>query len=91
VSEELLPTSVVARRLGVQGATVRLWILRRRLPGVKLGRLWRVPVSAVDRIVAEGAQRNTEEERRSGNVSRTTKPRGGTRGGARNDDEGNGV
>jgi len=59
----LLTVAEAAQALGLKPATVRAWLLRRRLPRVSCGRAVRVPAEAI----AEFIERNTipaKEERR---------------------------
>jgi len=52
ISKQLLTVAQVADRLGLKQATIRRRILERRLPYVKLGRAVRIPVEAVDALIA---------------------------------------
>ncbi len=59
----LLTVAEAAQALGLKPATVRAWLLRRRLPRVSCGRAVRIPAEAI----AEFIERNTisaKEERR---------------------------
>jgi excisionase family DNA binding protein len=47
----MLTVSEVGQRLGLKPATVRLWIAKRKLGYVKLGRSVRIPELEVDRII----------------------------------------
>lgn len=40
--------------LGLAEITLRVWVARRRLAHVKLGRTIRIPLSEIDRLVDEG-------------------------------------
>ena len=51
-SKQLLTVPQVAERLGLKPATIRRRILERRLPYVKLGRAVRIPVEAIDELIA---------------------------------------
>jgi excisionase family DNA binding protein len=51
----LLNVQECAEQLGIKPATVRAWLLRRRLPCVHVGRAVRIPAEAV----AEFIERNT--------------------------------
>jgi excisionase family DNA binding protein len=52
---QLLTAAQVAERLSLKESTIRAWLLARRLSHVRIGRrAVRVPVSEVDRIIAEG-------------------------------------
>jgi excisionase family DNA binding protein len=50
----LLSVPQVAERLNVTRACIRRWILERRLAVVKVGRLVRIPVSEVERLIDSG-------------------------------------
>lgn len=51
--EEMLRVAEVARRLGLKEGTVRLWLSRRKLAYVKLGRAVRIPEAEVERLIKE--------------------------------------
>ena len=60
---QLLTVKQAADALGLKVATIRAWLLRRKLPRVNCGRAVRIPAEAV----AEFIERNTipaREERR---------------------------
>jgi excisionase family DNA binding protein len=50
----LLSVSEFANTLGVTPACIRRWIHERRIETVKLGRLIRVPLSEIDRLIISG-------------------------------------
>jgi excisionase family DNA binding protein len=50
----LLSVPEFASALGVTSACIRRWILERKITTIKLGRLVRVPVSEVERLVNSG-------------------------------------
>jgi excisionase family DNA binding protein len=51
----LLTVREVAERLALKEATIRAWLLARRIASVRVGRrAVRIPCSEVDRVVAEG-------------------------------------
>jgi len=53
--ERLLRVCEVAERLGIRVSTVRAWILRRRIPVVRVSpRAVRVPESAIRKIIQDG-------------------------------------
>jgi excisionase family DNA binding protein len=63
VDKTLLNVQETAERLGIKPATVRAWLLRRKLPCVHVGRAVRIPADAI----ADFIERNTipaREERR---------------------------
>jgi excisionase family DNA binding protein len=43
-----------AERLGIKEPTLRLWAAEQRIAVVRLGRLVRIPVEEIDRLIAEG-------------------------------------
>jgi excisionase family DNA binding protein len=53
-SAQLLTVAQAAARLGLKEATIRRRILERRIPYVKLGRAVRIPVEAVEGLMAAG-------------------------------------
>jgi excisionase family DNA binding protein len=55
-TEQLLTAAQVAERLSMKESTIRAWLLARRLSHVRVGRrAVRVPVSEIERIIAEGS------------------------------------
>jgi excisionase family DNA binding protein len=61
--KNLLTVAETAEALNIKSATVRAWLLRRKLPRVNCGRAVRIPAEAVMRFI----ERNTvpaREERR---------------------------
>jgi excisionase family DNA binding protein len=48
----LLSVEQAAEQLGVSVGTLRNWLSMRRLEHVKVGRLTRIPQSAIDRYIA---------------------------------------
>ena len=51
---QLLDVTQFAEALGVTPSCIRRWILERRINVVKLGRLVRIPVTEVDRLISAG-------------------------------------
>jgi excisionase family DNA binding protein len=52
---QLLRVDEAAEFLNIKPSTVRAWLLRRKLPHVRVGRrAVRVPLAALEKIVAEG-------------------------------------
>jgi excisionase family DNA binding protein len=52
----LLTTAQAAERLAIKESTVRAWLLARRLFHVRIGRrAVRIPLTEVNRIIAEGS------------------------------------
>jgi len=53
---DLLTLEEVATRLRVKVKTVRAWLQRGRLRGIKAGRLWRGPTDALEAFVKESTE-----------------------------------
>ncbi len=51
MTEEALTVEEAAARLKVLPKTVRIWLREGRLPGVKLGRHWRIAASTIDKVI----------------------------------------
>ena len=51
VSQQLLTVTEVAERCRIHPSTVRAMIERGDLPGVRIGKLYRIPQEAVERLV----------------------------------------
>jgi excisionase family DNA binding protein len=60
----LIKVDEFAAALRVKPSCVRRWILERRISTVKLGRLVRIPISEIERIVQSGF-RSFHEPRRN--------------------------
>jgi len=54
---KLLSTRKVGEQLDVSPRTVSRWIREGRIKAVKLGRVWRVPVSEVQRVGDRGTDK----------------------------------
>jgi len=52
--ERWLSVQEIAVHLGVKTETVYVWISKKRMPGHKVGRLWKFTVSEVDAWVRSG-------------------------------------
>jgi len=50
----LMKPEEVAERLAVSPKVVRQWLRDGRLPGIRLGRLWRVDPAELERVIREG-------------------------------------
>jgi len=48
----LLKPEEAAARLAVSPKAVRAWLREGRLPGIRLGRLWRISEAALERFIA---------------------------------------
>lgn len=48
----LLTITEAAEALAVKPATIRAWLLRRKLPRVNCGRAVRVPLEAIEKFIA---------------------------------------
>jgi excisionase family DNA binding protein len=60
---QLLTVQETAERLGLKPATIRAWLLRRKLPRVNCGRAVRIPADAVERFVTANTIPAKEERR----------------------------
>lgn len=62
MSDKLLTPKAVAERLEVSPDTVRIWLRRGLLKGVKVGggRLWRISESEINEFVKNGFQEQTQ-------------------------------
>lgn len=60
MEEKLLSVKEVAQALGISEATVKRWLTHKIVPGVKLGRQWRIKQSTLDSLKERGTQ--TEEK-----------------------------
>ncbi len=54
MQERWLSVGEIAAHLGVNPDTIYKWIVRKRMPGHKLGRLWKFLASEVDAWVKAG-------------------------------------
>jgi excisionase family DNA binding protein len=50
---QLLTVKQAAELLGLKVATIRAWLLRRKLPRVNCGRAVRIPMEAIEQFIAE--------------------------------------
>lgn len=51
--EQLLTPEEAALQLGITPRTIREWLRNGKLPGVKLGRLWRVKETDLEAFIAQ--------------------------------------
>lgn len=51
VNSRLLTVTETAEALGLKESTIRAWVMRRKLPFVKLGRSVRIPENFIDELV----------------------------------------
>ncbi len=52
--KSLLRVNEFAERLDVTPACVRRWLLERRIASIRVGRLVRIPVSEIERLLESG-------------------------------------
>ncbi|MBI2264266.1 MAG: helix-turn-helix domain-containing protein [Armatimonadetes bacterium] len=52
--ERLLPPEEAAERLAVTPKSIREWLRKGKLRGVKAGRLWRIRAAALEQFLNEG-------------------------------------
>ena len=78
--EKLLRVSEASKILGVAPTTIRLWIRQGRIRAVRIGKLWRIPQSEVERLVrgkpaggdraAIYARVSSRKQKKEGNLGR---------------------
>lgn len=56
MTQRYYTTKTAAERMEVAPVTVRLWCEQGRLPAIKLGKLWKIPVAAVEERLARALQ-----------------------------------
>jgi excisionase family DNA binding protein len=61
--KNLLTVAETAEALNIKAATVRAWLLRRKLPRVSCGRAVRIPAEAIARFIEENTIPAREERR----------------------------
>ena len=61
VPERWLSVDELADYLGIKRDTVYKWIIRRKLPAHKVGRLWKFQASEIDEWVRNGGAAVSEE------------------------------
>ena len=54
--DRLLRVPEVVRILGVKEATVRRWILQRKIPTVRIGKSVGIPEREIERLIREGTR-----------------------------------
>lgn len=54
-TERLVPAAAAAKRLGVTQRTVRRWIIRKEIAGVRIAGRWYVKPGEVDRMLSISA------------------------------------
>lgn len=77
----LLKPEEVADRLAISPKMVRAWLREGKLPGIRLGRLWRVDPEALERFLRGELRAETPPKPPAGESKRETKrtPSRGTR------------
>jgi len=55
--QKFLSPEDVAKRLGISNKTVYKWLNEKRLRGAKMGHLWRIDSSDLDRFIEEAYKR----------------------------------
>lgn len=78
MSQQLMSASDFATTVGVTLSCVRRWIFEKRIATVKLGRLVRIPVTEVERILNAGLRPATKET--AMNQNKNLPERGSPRG-----------
>lgn len=64
MNERWLSVAEIAAHLGVNPDTIYKWIVRKGLPGHKVGRLWKFMISEVDGWVRDGKGRTEPSQQR---------------------------
>ena len=59
-AEKMFTPEEAAEVLGVSAYTVGQWLRAEKIRGVKVGRLWRVPESALDEVAQRGTAKAEE-------------------------------
>ena len=59
-AEKMFTPEEAAEVLGVSAYTVGQWLRAGKIRGVKVGRLWRVPESALDEVAQRGTAKAEE-------------------------------
>jgi len=60
---KLLSIKEASELLALKPATIRAWLLRRKLPRVNCGRAVRIPVEAIEKFIVENTIPAKEERR----------------------------
>jgi len=60
---KLLSIKEASELLALKPATIRAWLLRRKLPRVNCGRAVRIPAEALDKFIAENTIPAREDRR----------------------------
>lgn len=60
---KLLTVKEAAERLSLREGTIRVWLSRRRLPKVRLGRAIRIPTDAIEELIRAGTTAARDGER----------------------------
>lgn len=73
----LLKPEEVAERLAVSPKMIRAWLRDGKLPGIRLGRLWRVDPEALERFIREGfhEEKPAQKPKQKAPVKPQAKPR----------------
>ena len=59
--QQMLSVRETAERLGLKPATIRAWLLRRKLPRVNCGRAVRIPADAIAQFIEKNTIPAREE------------------------------
>jgi excisionase family DNA binding protein len=62
MDDRWLSVDDIAEYLGIKRETVYLWIRSKKMPGQKVGRLWKFKVSDVDQWVRNGGASESIED-----------------------------
>jgi excisionase family DNA binding protein len=61
-TERWLSVEEIAAHLGISKETIYRWVEREKIPGHKVGRLWKFKASEVDQWVMNGGANFSEEQ-----------------------------
>lgn len=61
--QQMLSVRETAEQLGLKPATIRAWLLRRKLPRVNCGRAVRIPADAIAQFIEKNTIPAREERR----------------------------
>ncbi len=59
--DEVLTVDEAARLFKVTPTTIRRWCLSGRIPAFKIGRAWRIPIAALERLINTSSESQRDE------------------------------
>lgn len=63
---KLLTVAEAAEALRIKPATIRAWVLRRRISSFRVGRAVRIPADEIDRVLRNGLRPAREPQEKGG-------------------------